>query len=119
MVSIELHNIRLHAYHGLYDGEEKTGSPYEVSLKVTYDEGDVKFDHLKHTINYVEVFEIVKQRMKVPTPLLEKLAEDIIRTLKLQYPFATEVVISIYKLEPPIENIQGKLGVTMHKRFDV
>lgn len=84
-----------------------------------YEEGNVKFDELKNTINYVEVFEIVKQRMKIPTPLLEKLAEGIIRKLKHQYPFATEVIISIYKLEAPIENIQGKIGVTMHKRFDV
>jgi dihydroneopterin aldolase len=119
MVTIELQNIRLQAYHGLYEGEQKTGSPYEVNLKVMYDEGDVSFDNLKHTINYVDVFEIVKQRMKVATPLLEKLAEDIIRKLKHQYPFATEISISVYKLEPPIENIQGKIGVTMHKRFDV
>jgi len=119
MVTIELHNIRIHAYHGLYEGEEKTGSPYEVNLKIMYEEGNVKFEELKNTINYVEVFEIVKQRMKIATPLLEKLAEGIIRKLKHQYPFATEVIISIYKLEPPIENIQGKIGVTMHKHFDV
>ena len=119
MVAIELHNIRLHGYHGMYEGEEKTGSPYEVNLKIMYEEGNVKFEELKHTINYVEVFEIVKQRMKIATPLLEKLAEGIIRKLKHQFPFATEVIISIYKLEAPIENIQGKIGVTMHKRFDV
>jgi len=118
MVSIELHNIRMHAYHGLYEGEQKTGSPYEVNLKVTYDEGHLKFDDLKNTINYVDVFEIVKQRMKVATPLLEKVAEGIIRKLKHQYPYATEISISIYKLEAPIENIQGKLGITMHKKFD-
>lgn len=119
MVSIELHNIRLQAYHGLYEGEQKTGSPYEVNLKLSYNEGDVKFDELKHTINYVEVFEIVKQRMKIATPLLEKVAEGIIRKLKHQYPFTIEIILSIYKLEAPIENIQGKVGVTMHKRFDV
>lgn len=118
MVSIELHNIRLHAYHGIYEGEQKTGSPYEVNLKVTYDEGQVKFDDLRNTINYVDVFEIVKQRMKVATPLLEKVAEGIIRKLKHQYPYTNEITLSIFKLEPPIENIQGKLGITMHKRFD-
>lgn len=117
MVTIELHNIRLQAYHGVYEGEQKTGSPYEVNLKISYNEGDAKFDDVKHTINYVEVFEIVKQRMKVATPLLEKVAEGIIRKLKHQYPFATEIIISIYKLEPPIENIQGKLGITMQKQF--
>lgn len=118
MVSIELHNLRLHAYHGLYPGEEKTGSAYEVNIKVSYDEGAAQFDDIRNTINYVEVFEIVKSRMAVPTPLLEKVAEGIIRRIKHQYPFSTEVVISIYKLEPPIENIQGKIGITMRKEWE-
>ena len=119
MVAIELQNIRLHAYHGIYEGEQHTGSPYEVNIKVVYDEGNTQFDNLKNTINYVEVFEIVKQRMKVATPLLEKLAEGIIRKIKHQYPFTKEVVLSIYKLEAPIENFQGKIGVTMQKQFEV
>lgn len=118
MVAIELQNIRLQASHGIYEGEKKTGSPYEVSIKVVYDEGAVQFDNLKNTINYVEVFDIVKARMKVATPLLEKVAEGIIRKIKHQFPFIREVVLSIYKLEAPIENFQGKIGVTMHKRFD-
>lgn len=118
MVSIELHNLRLHAYHGLYEGESKTGSAYEVNVKVTYDEGSVQFDDIRNTINYVDVFEIVKNRMAVPTPLLEKVAEGIIRRIKHQYPFAYDVTISIYKLEPPIEGIQGKIGITMRKEWE-
>lgn len=118
MVSIELHNLQLHAYHGLYDGEKKTGSPYEVNVKVTYDEGNTQFDDIRNTINYVEVFDIVKRCMAVPTPLLEKVAEGIIRRIKHQYPFSREVIISIYKLEPPIENIQGKIGITMKKEWE-
>lgn len=119
MVAIELQNIRLQAFHGIYEGEKKTGSPYEVSIKVVYDEGNTQFDSLKNTINYVEVFDIVKARMKVATPLLEKVAEGIIRKIKHQYPFTREVILSIYKLEAPIENFQGKIGVTMHKQFEV
>ncbi|NML21941.1 dihydroneopterin aldolase [Pseudoflavitalea sp. G-6-1-2] len=118
MVSIELQNLQLHAYHGLYDGEKKTGSPYEVNVKVSYDEGNAQFDDIRNTINYVEVFEIVKRCMAVPTPLLEKVAEGIIRRIKHQYPFSKEVIISIYKLEPPIENIQGKIGISMKKEWE-
>lgn len=119
MVAIELCNLRFHAFHGLYEGEAITGSPYEVNLKVVYDEGDASFDNLKNTINYVEVFEIVRQRMKVPTPLLEKVAEGIIRRIKHQYPFTTEVTLSIYKLEPPIEHFEGKVGITFQKQFEL
>ncbi|WEK33991.1 MAG: dihydroneopterin aldolase [Candidatus Pseudobacter hemicellulosilyticus] len=117
MVTIELLQLRFHAYHGIYEGEDRTGSPYEVNIKVDYEEADTQFSDLKNTINYVEIFEIVKQRMIIPTPLLEKVAEGIVRRIKHQYPFTTGVTLSIYKLEPPIEGFQGKIGITLQKRF--
>ena len=117
MVTIELQNIRLQAFHGIYEGERKTGSPYEVNVKVIYDEGNTQFDYLKNTINYVEVFDIVKKRMQVPTPLLEKVADEIIGTIRQQYAFTKEISVSIYKLEAPVENFQGKVGVTLQKQF--
>ena len=118
MVVIELQNIQLQAFHGVYEGERKVGSPYEVNVRVVYIETDTRFDSLKNTINYVDVFNIVKSRMHIPTPLLEKVAEGIIEEIKLQYPFTAEITITIYKLEAPIENFQGKIGVTIHKQFD-
>lgn len=118
MIFIELQNIRLHAFHGIFEGEQKTGGPYELNIKVSYDEGKSDFSDLQETINYSEIFNIVKQRMKVPTPLLEKVADGIIRRIKHQYPRTKEVLLSIYKLEAPIEQVEGKIGITMHKRFD-
>ena len=119
MVTIELQNIRLHAFHGVYEGEKKTGSPYEVSVKVIYNEDDSQFDYLENTINYVDVFGIIKLSMKTPVPLLEKVAAGIIAEIKHRWPFAVDIMVSVYKLEPPIENFQGKIGVTIHKQFDV
>jgi len=118
MVVIEVNQVKLHAFHGIYEEEKLTGSNYEVSVQVTYEEGDSTFDDLKNTINYVEILEIVKQRMRIPTGLLEKVADDIIRTIKQQYPFSTGISFSIYKLDAPVENFQGKIGVTLHKKFD-
>jgi dihydroneopterin aldolase len=118
MVVIELNQVMLHALHGVYEGENLTGSNYEVNVRVVYEEGDSTFDDLKNTINYVEILEIVKQRMRMATGLLEKVADGIIRNIRHQYPFTTEISITIYKLEPPVENFQGKIGVTLHKKFD-
>jgi dihydroneopterin aldolase len=50
--------------------------------------------------------------------LLEKIADEIIGKIKAQYPFIREVIISIYKLQAPIGNFQGKAGMTLHKKFD-
>ena len=119
MTTIELLNVRLHAFHGIYEGEKKTGSPYDVSVKVIYDEGRSQFDNLENTINYVEVFAILKRQMQVSFPLLEQVVLAIVGEIKQRWPFAVDIMVSVYKLEPPIENFQGKLGVTIHKQFNV
>ena len=118
MVSIELQNIRLQAYHGLYEGEDKVGSPYEISVKVSYDEGGTDFTDLSDTINYADIYAIVKQRMQLATPLLEKVADGIVRQIKDQYPQSREIIVTIYKLQAPIENFEGRVGITLQKRFD-
>jgi dihydroneopterin aldolase len=118
MVVIELNQVKLHAFHGVYEGEKLTGSAYEINVRVVYEEGDTTFDSLKNTINYVEILDIVKQRMQIPTGLLEKVADGIIRDIRLQYPFTKEIIFTIYKLDAPVENFQGKIGVTLHKKFD-
>jgi len=118
MVVIELQQVLVHGFHGVYAGEEKTGCNYEVNVKVAYEEGDTTFDDLKNTIDYVEVLDIVKQRMAEATGLLEKVADGIILAIKSRYSFTTEITLSIYKLDAPVFNFQGKIGVTLHKKFD-
>ena len=75
MVSVELQNILVHAFHGIYGGEDRIGSNYEIGLKVSFEEGKSDFSDINDTINYADLFAIVKQRMQVPTPLLEKVGD--------------------------------------------
>jgi dihydroneopterin aldolase len=118
MISIELHDLHMHAYHGIFEGEERVGNPYIVNLEVKYDESQRNFDDINNTISYVDLYDIVKQRMQIPTGLLEKVCESIIRRIKHQYSYIKEVNLSIYKLQAPIENLNGKVGVTMNKKFN-
>ncbi len=118
MISIQLQNVQLHAFHGIYEGEQTLGNPYIVNLNVSYEEGVNNFDDIKNTIDYVDLFNIVKQRMQIPSLLLEKICGSIIRHIKHQYPFIREVDLSIHKLEAPIEHFQGVVGVTMNKKFN-
>lgn len=119
MVTVHLHQLIMHAFHGLYAEEHKTGNNYEINLDVSYEESSSRFETIQDTISYEILFGIVKKRMQAPTPLLEKVCESIIRTIKHEFPFVREVSISMYKLQPPIENLHGKVGVTMRKKFDV
>lgn len=118
MIAIELHNVRLHAFHGIYEGEENIGNEYVINLDVVYDEGISDFDDINTTISYADLYEIVKQRMLIPTGLLEKVCESIIRKIKHQYPFVKEISLAIHKLQAPIGQLEGKVGVRMNKKFN-
>ena len=119
MLTVHLSNLRFFAHHGAHEGESETGGGFEVHLQVGYEEKKIKFNDLKNVLNYEELYHIVKKRMMMPTPLLEEVAESIIRKIRHEYSFVKEVSISIFKLQPPIGSFQGKVGITLHKKFDV
>jgi dihydroneopterin aldolase len=118
MISIELVNVQLYAFHGIFEGEEKVGNPYIINLSVKYDEKDKNFEDINDTINYEDLYNIIKQRMQIPTGLLEKICVGIIRHIKHQYPFVKEVDLSIRKLQPPLQEFQGNVGVSMNRKFN-
>lgn len=117
MVTVQLHKLIFSGRHGVFKEELATGNTFEVNLDVLYDEITHPFGGLDSIVNYVNLFSIIKERMHQPSPLLEKIADEIIRKIRDQYPFVLEVIISIYKLQAPIGNFQGKAGVTLHKKF--
>ena len=119
MLTVHLSDLKFFAHHGAFEGEATAGNEFEVHVQVSYEEKKLKLDSLKNVLNYVDLFQLVKKRMAVPTPLLEELAEGMIRKIRHEYSFVKEVSISIFKLQPPIGGFQGKVGITLQKKFDV
>ncbi|RYG00987.1 MAG: dihydroneopterin aldolase [Chitinophagaceae bacterium] len=117
MVTIRLDQVRLHGLHGVYVGEPLVGGDFEVSLDVTYEDKGINFTNLSDTISYVDLYGIVQQRMNIVTPLLEKIAKDILDEIGSKYPHAIRAGISIIKLQPPVIQFHGRLGVTMLREY--
>jgi dihydroneopterin aldolase len=117
MVTIKLDQVRLHAFHGLFSGEPLVGGDFEVNLDVQYEEGAKNFDLLEDTISYVELLELVNARMKVPTPLLEKVGKLILDDIYHEFPFIKSSSISIFKLQPPIPQFQGRVGISLNRVY--
>jgi dihydroneopterin aldolase len=118
MLSVQLFDLAFHAFHGVFEEEAKTGNNFQVNLEVKYDERNIKFDSINSVINYEDLYMIVKKRMAIPSPLLEEVAEAIIRKIMHQYSYVKDISVSIYKLQAPIENFKGKVGITLQKTFD-
>jgi dihydroneopterin aldolase len=116
MMKILLQNYRCIAGHGIYAEEQLTGAEFEVNLEVSFEENGL-ITELTQSISYTLLLEIVKSVMKKPVPLLETVCQLITSQIKTDYPFVTEINITIRKLAPPIANFQGQVGVQYVKKF--
>ena len=107
---IHLHDVLFHSFHGIYDEEKATGGEFLVNVNAGFNCNEAT--NLGDTVDYVTVFELVKTRMNQPTPLLETIAIDIANTILAQFSIIEEVQISIKKIEPPIPDFRGSVGVS-------
>lgn len=118
MLTVHLHNARFVAFHGIHEEEAILGNEFELSVDVSFEADSSKLDDIACTVNYSDLFELVRQRMMQPTALLEKLAGDIINEIHTTYPFVKRIKISIFKLQAVIPHLDGKVGVTLEKEFN-
>ena len=103
MGKIFLKNIRLYAYHGCMDEEEKIGSDYIVNLTVAADlERCSKSDRLLDTVDYVALHNIVKEEMKIRSKLLEHVAERILLRVMKEHASVKKAAVMVSKRNPPI-----------------
>jgi 7,8-dihydroneopterin aldolase/epimerase/oxygenase len=116
MIAVHLKDLKFYAHHGLFAGEEKVGGSFEVNLTVWY-EPSAPITQLEQTINYVTLFEMVKQRMHERSSLLEMVAQGICSNIYTRFSVIQKIELSIYKCSPPIEGFEGKTGITMIKTY--
>ena len=115
-MKIELKNVQLFAYHGVYNEERRTGNDYLLNLSVEIDDKS-HISSLKDTVNYVTLYEIVQDQMSKPTDLLETVVTNIAEVIHERFPQIKVIEISLYKLNPLIKQFIGNVGVTYSKTF--
>lgn len=111
---IHLHQLNFFAFHGVFEEERKLGNNFVLNIDV-YFTNTAPIINLHQTINYVTIYEAVKQRMLIPTPLLETLAEELATIIVRLDKRITKVNINIQKINAPIENFSGIVGVSYQK----
>ncbi|HSB94310.1 MAG TPA: dihydroneopterin aldolase [Flavitalea sp.] len=118
MLTVHLHNVRFYGFHGIHAEEQLTGNEFEINLDVSFPENQAKLDDISATVNYSQLFALVKQRMMQPTALLEQLAGDIINEIHGSFPFVKRIKISIFKLQAAIPYLDGKVGISLERIFN-
>ncbi len=111
-----LEGLEFHAYHGVYAHERSSGNKFELDVTVETEFGDAAFqDDLSGTINYEDVYALVKTEMEKPSKLLERVGHSIAEKILATFPEAISAQISISKFNPPIGGVCRKASVTISK----
>ena len=101
--SIQLHDLRFYAYHGVIEQERRVGGDYLVSLCVEADlSRAVASDDVADTVNYAALYELVAREMAQPSKLLEHVAGRIGQRVLEVFPLVDALTIHITKCNPPM-----------------
>lgn len=116
MFTIHLTGLKFSSFHGLHEEETVLGGAFEVNVAVTFPD-TAPITKLEQTVDYVKMHSIIKQRMKLPTALIETVAQDLAELLYAADKRITSIDINIKKLHPPILNFSGAVGVSYKRDF--
>ncbi|MFV0546881.1 MAG: dihydroneopterin aldolase [Bacteroides sp.] len=100
---IVLNQVHFYAYHGVGEQETKVGNDYVIDLRIKTDFSEAALtDQVSDTINYAEIYEVLKQQMEIPSKLLEHVSYRIMNQLFETFPTIEEVELKLYKRNPPM-----------------
>ena len=113
---IVLERMEFRAYHGCYELERKVGNRFTVDLEITAELGAAAAeDDVRLTVNYLTVYEIVRERMRVPRHTIERAAADILDALYAAFPQIRRIRCTVSKLAPPLGGKVEKAGVVLER----
>jgi dihydroneopterin aldolase len=115
---IQVNNIKLYAFHGCLEEEEKIGSDYRVDVAIKADlKKSARTDELIDTVDYVHLNHIVKEEMAIRSKLLEEVAQRILDRFFKELRMIRKAKISVAKINPPIGgNVQEVVIILTKKR---
>lgn len=103
MSIISIEGMEFYAYHGCFKEEQLIGTWFLVDLFIETDTKKAEFsDNLQHTVNYLEVYQLVKKEMQINAHLLEHVGRRIIDAVKLQFPHINHLKVKVRKMNPPL-----------------
>ncbi|MBP7496404.1 MAG: dihydroneopterin aldolase [Bacteroidales bacterium] len=107
---IKIEEMEFFAYHGCFREEQITGNKFLIDVIIETDtyESEIS-DDLSKTINYQEVYKLIKNEMNTKSKLLENIAYRIIHSIKSKFPSVQNIELSISKINPPLGGKVGKV----------
>ena len=112
--TIKIEGMEFRAAHGCYETEQRVGGNFVVDVALDIDDdGAVEADDISRTVNYVEVYEIIRRQMAEPSKIIENVAHRIAKTIYAHFAQIVRVEVSVAKLAPPIAGKIARVSATL------
>ena len=114
--TIELEGAEFRAPHGCYDLEKVVGNRFLVDVLLEVEIGDAAAeDELLKSVNYLSVYELVSEVVRIPSNTLENVAWRILEAVNSAFPQIVTSTVKVSKLAPPLGGKVERVSVTMSK----
>ena len=115
--TIRLNKIQIYAYHGCYAEEQAVGNNFTVDVTLDVDTtAAAASDDITDALNYVEVYNIVRDEMAVKSHLLENVVSRICSSVRERFANCGLVggTVCVAKLSPPVGGQMHSVSLTMN-----
>ena len=114
---IELENMALPGCHGGSELPRLGGTRFQGRGRPDAPLGEAAdSDRIERTINYLDVFETVREQMDIPSHILEHVAGRIAGRIRERFPQSVRVRVKVSKMAPPLGGKIEKVSVTLEKQ---
>ena len=115
-MEIILKDIKIFGYHGVTELERISGTDFCINISIDIQSNENKpITQLSDTIDYSDVFLLLKVEFAKPEQLLEVLANRIVSAILTKFKIAKTVELSIMKVNAPIAGLDGQVGIKIKK----
>ena len=91
------------AYHGCFDEEQIIGNHFLVDLEFETETAKAEHsDNLGDTVDYQDVYNIVRDEVELNSKLLEHLSRRILNAVSSKYPDLQNLKVRVSKMNPPM-----------------
>lgn len=116
MSFIDIEDMEFYAFHGCFAEEASIGTNFSVDLRAELDTSRAQqTDNIDDTVSYLDIYQIVKRQMEIPSHLLEHVAERIAVAVLREFSSINKVRVKVTKLNPPLGGKMRGVSLTIEK----
>jgi 7,8-dihydroneopterin aldolase/epimerase/oxygenase len=116
IATIDLEEMVFYAYHGCFKEEQMVGNRFLVNISLQTEVSvPMQSDRIQDALNYVKVYDAVKEEMMITSHLLEHVTGRIIKRLAKDFPAILHVRVKVAKMNPPMGGQMQNVSVTLER----